>query len=160
MSHVSRRVYSQANVSLAMTNYSQLPHLNPVAPQHEEPLFGLPAWRAIGRGLMVLVSWFNFVLISLILWGAYSGLAHPRRCTFPFHSQWTPLTEIAPFLIAVNLCCWSHLETRCSRFRWLAKVPALLAIILWCSVGGGILLGRLLPIDSDPQPTPHHYCRL
>lgn len=48
-----------------MTDFSQLPHLNPVAPLCEEPWLRCPSRDTLNRFGLVVVSWVNVLLLSL-----------------------------------------------------------------------------------------------
>lgn len=58
-----------------MTDYSQLPSPNPIAPQHEEPWLRLPPWRVLFSG-RVLLSRFNVAIVVFLLWNAFEGEYH------------------------------------------------------------------------------------
>lgn len=135
-----------------MTDLSQLPSLNPIAQQHEEPWLRLPTWLVLLRALpiwcVLFWSWVNLAAILLCLRDAYNRL---------FHRGWTcgnsiPVTEFSLCLTVTNLCIWFCFAKFVPRYRRSAKVVALLSVILWCGVVGGIYVGRMLPIDSD-SPT-------
>ncbi len=117
-----------------MLDYSRLPRWTPVTLQNEE------RWEPINALAVILVStsWFNLLLVSNFLW---DEVQHPLYYR-PFHSA----TDFSPFLIVINLGVWWITVKRFPRFRWWAKLPALVSIILWFSVVIGIQWGLL--IDS------------
>lgn len=135
-----------------MTDYSQLPSLNPIAPQHEEPWLRLPTWLVMLRvtpiWCVLLWGWANFCVILLCLWEAYIRHFHSgARC-----GNLMPVTEFSLCLTAANLCLWFFFAMFVPKYCRSAKVVALLSIIMWSGVVGGIYVGRMLPIDSD-SPT-------
>jgi len=140
-------------VSRIVTDYSQMPKLNPVAPQHEEPWLRLPPRRVL---LLVLWSWFNDLWLLTILMSESKLLIRPSWCGTCNNFARSQVFVVAPTLIGLNLAIWAianHVFPR--RTHW-PKRSALLAIIVWCGVVGAIYVGRMLPVDGDPRTIPTH----
>ena len=126
-----------------MTDFSQLPHLNPVAPLREEPWLRCPSRGAFARFGLVALSWLNVVVLSLCLWSCFQRFATPGpRCG----SCLPPSLESQSLFVAVNFGIWLLFSQLCPSQIARAKRPALVAVILWCGISGGILVGQMLPI--------------
>ncbi len=149
-----------------MTDFSQLPQLNSVAPLREKPWLRWPSRGAVARFGLVGLSWFNVVMLSLCLLSHFERLGTPGpRLVFQMWerfavrvpsfvvaeihcgNQLPPSLESQSLFVAVNLGIWvlfSRLSLRPNQIAR-AKLPALVAVILWCGIGGGILVGKSLP---------------
>ena len=121
-------------MSRIVTDYSQLPKLNPVAPQHEEPWLRLPPWRVLFSGLLVLWSWLNLAVIALVLASACSAYIRGSRCG----NSYSPVTELIPHLIVMNLAFWGISTYQFPRYRRWTKLAALLSIISCWSIVGAV----------------------
>lgn len=132
-----------------MTDYSQLPHLKPVAPSCEEPWLRWPSWKELPRKacclLAILWSWLNAVLVSVFVWDRFASLWHYRRICGYGLSRYDLVMEVSPTLIAISLFIWASFAKEFPRRVWWVKLPALLAIVVWCGVAGGIQVGLPFP---------------
>ena len=134
-----------------MTDFSQLPHLNPVTPLREEPWWRCPSGGALVRFGLVALSWLNVVLLSLCLWSYFQLFATPGpRCG----NQLPPSLESQSLFVAVNLGIWLSFSRLCPNQIARAKRPALVAVILWCGISGGILVGKSLPNPEFQHAIP------
>lgn len=134
-----------------MSDFTQLPHLNSVAPQHEVPWLCLPEWSVIGRGLLLLVSWIVVLLIGLSLWSQYEFFtAHGSRCG----NGGPPSFEVIGLFVGVNLGIWMFFANVHKKCIWLTKLPALVSLILW--LGIGIKVGVELPIPDLQNAQRNH----
>ena len=119
-----------------VTDYSQLPKLNPVAPQHEEPCLPpcLPPWRVLLSGLLALGSWLNLAVIERVLGEASSGYFHSSQCG----NSYSLVPEVIPHLIVMNLAFWGISTYQFPRYRRWTKLAALLSIISCWSIVGAV----------------------
>ena len=128
-----------------MTDYSRLPHLYPVAPLAEEPWLRWSSWKC---PLTVLWSWFNALLVSAFVEDLWHSLWRPKGgCgtpSFPYDL----VAEVSPCLIVWNLILWASFVKQFPRKVWWVKLPALLAIVVWCGIVIGIRVGLALPDRS------------
>ncbi|MBC7816419.1 MAG: hypothetical protein IAG10_05955 [Planctomycetaceae bacterium] len=128
-----------------MTDFSQLPQLNSVAPLREEPWLRWPSRGAVARFGLVALSWFNVVMLSLCLLSYFQRFGMPGpRCG----NQLPPSLESQSLFVAVNLGIWLSFSQLCPCPNQIAraKLPALVAVILWCGISGGIRVGQMLPV--------------
>lgn len=126
-----------------MTDYSQLPHLNPVAPLCEEPWLRFRSRGALARFALVELSWLNVGVLSLCLWNYFQLFATPgSRCG----NLLPPGLKFQSLFVVANLGIWLLFSQLCPSQSARAKRPALVAVILWCGIGGGIRVGLMLPV--------------
>ena len=132
-----------------MTDFSQLPHLNPVAPLREEPWLRWSSWTC---PLIIVWSWFNAVLVSAFVGDHLQSLWYYRRgaCGSGL-SRFVLVMEVSPFLMVLNLLLWATFAKKFPRHVWWVKLPALLAIVVWSGIVLGIQVGLALPDQSIPQ---------
>jgi hypothetical protein len=129
-----------------MTESSQLPHQNSVAPLHEKARLNWLSWYEIGRKaaclLAILWSWINTALVSNFVWGLFDSMWYYRRGACDYgRFPYDLVLEMSPSLIALNLFIWASFVKRFPRHVSWVKLPALLAIVVWCGIVFGILAG-------------------
>lgn len=128
-----------------MTDFSQLPQLNSVAPLREEPWLRWPSRGAVARFGLVALSWINVVMLSQYLLSYFQRSGISGSCC---GNQLPPSLESQSLYVAVNFGIWLSFSQRCRCPNEIAraKLPALVAAILWCGIGGGIRVGHMLPV--------------
>lgn len=135
-----------------MADFSELPSLNLVTLQHEATSGHRRSWR-------LLLSSFNAMLVAFFLWFAFEGEYQTRgRCGNVINPV-NVANSVCPVCIAINLCIWASARSKTEQELRRLKLLALLTIIFWCSVIGGIHVGRMLPIDGESQssvPAPQN----
>ena len=96
------------------------------------------------------------MIVAFLLWNAFEGeYRSGGRCGNVINPV-NAANNVCPICIAINFCLWASAKSKTAlEFRRL-KLLALITIILWCSVIGGIYIGRTLPIDGDPRTLPVH----
>ena len=133
-----------------MTDYSQLPPLNPIAPLSEEPWLQLtpshmPKWKfaiwLLACGLSLLMT----LVTALLMCGAYEAAASysHRLCGNIFSPETYLELGLCPLLI--NVAFW--MATHRSSTPWAAwlRRMALITIPLLIGMYSGIEIGRILP---------------
>jgi hypothetical protein len=134
-----------------MTDFSQLPHLNSVAPFCEERLVRSSPIGILAQDVLITLSWLSVALLALCLWNRYELSATPGpRCGNG--RPWS--VESQSWFVVVSLGIWFLFARFFPNKSASAKRPALVAVILWCGIGGGILVGDSWHI-AEIQQTAH-----
>lgn len=88
-----------------MADFSELPSLNSIAPQHEVTSGHRRPWR-------LLLSSFNAMVVAFFLWFAFEGEYHSGgRCGNVINPV-NVANSVCPVCIAINLCIWASARSK------------------------------------------------